>query len=148
MYNTLIKYVVAVVVLVGTHWAAYYSGKQEALKDVKVVEQIYKERLNTVQNRHDESVEILEREYDKQITDINNSLSVALNRLQQRPTRPQVITETREIREPCTGRELFREDGEFLTREAARAERVVKERDYYFQRYEEARLMLERLNNE
>lgn len=47
----------------------------------------------------------------------------------------------------CTGRELYREDGEFLVGEATAAERIRIERDYYYERYEEARQQLERLKN-
>ena len=47
----------------------------------------------------------------------------------------------------CTGRELYREDGEFLVGEASAAERIRLERDYYYERYEEARKQIERLKN-
>lgn len=41
-----------------------------------------------------------------------------------------------------TGAELSREDGEFLAWEAARAERIMKERDDYYNKYESARKRL------
>lgn len=47
------------------------------------------------------------------------------------------------IRGPITGAQLPREDGEFLAGEASRAERVLKERDYYYKEYESARKKLE-----
>lgn len=46
----------------------------------------------------------------------------------------------------CTGSELSREDGEFLAGEASRAQQLVRERDYYYERYEDARISLEKLN--
>lgn len=48
----------------------------------------------------------------------------------------------------CTGAELSREDAEFLAGEAARADRITKERDYYYNEYEKARLRVELLNKE
>lgn len=48
----------------------------------------------------------------------------------------------------CTGAELSREDAEFLAGEAARAEAVLKDRDFYYKRYEDARNKVEKLNKE
>lgn len=45
----------------------------------------------------------------------------------------------------CTGSELYREDGEFLAGEAARADKLIVERDFYWQSYENARKELENL---
>lgn len=47
------------------------------------------------------------------------------------------------IVQTCTGAELSREDAEFLAGESARADKVVKERDYYYGEYERARKALE-----
>lgn len=85
----------------------------------------------------------LERLKDEQIKSINDKLNAALNSLHNRPSRPSIEYVTiAEDRSSCTGRELFREDAEFLTREAARADRILKERDYYFEQYENARKKL------
>lgn len=68
--------------------------------------------------------------------------------LQHRATRAETklastnITATPVV-QTCTGRELSREDAEFLAGEAARAERIVKERDYYYGEYERARQAVE-----
>lgn len=61
--------------------------------------------------------------------------------LRNRPSRSG--PETTETRKTCTGAELYREDGLFLAREAARAERITKERDFYYEQYERARAALE-----
>jgi len=148
MYNTLIKWGVVVLALVCSHYTAYHLGKTEAQKEVVLAHKVYEAKLNMSEEQHEHAIAKLNKEKDEEITSITVARDNAIRGLQQRPSRPQVITETREIREACTGRELFKEDGEFLTREAARAERIIVERDFYFQRYEEARLMLERLNNE
>lgn len=76
---------------------------------------------------------------DETINRINTKLADALSRLHNRPTRPASLSQDTPVVQACTARELYREDGEFLTREAARAESVVAERDYYYQQYEEVR---------
>lgn len=86
---------------------------------------------------------------DAKIKDINGRLSVALNELRDRPKRPapQDPTAPPEDRKACTGADLYGEDAEFLTREAARADTIVEERDFYYRRYEQARDALQSLRN-
>jgi hypothetical protein len=76
---------------------------------------------------------------DEKIDAITRERDAALVRLRNRPTRPTTATKDTPSVQACTGRELYREDGEFLTREAARAESILAERDYYYQQYEEVR---------
>jgi hypothetical protein len=80
---------------------------------------------------------------DEQIKTINARVGVLIRELHTRPSRSTTTPDT----PSCTGRELYREDGEFLAREAARAEKIIKERDFYYEQYEEARKALERLQN-
>lgn len=73
--------------------------------------------------------------------------------LQHRATRAESKASSTNISaspvvQTCTGAELSREDAEFLAREAARADGVLAERDYYFSQYEKARLAVEKLNKE
>lgn len=82
------------------------------------------------------------------IKDISGQLNSALISLQSRPYRPQPSTDSSgsaTTPQTCTGRELPREDAEFLTRESAAAQEIVVERDYYYQEYENLRLILEQL---
>lgn len=64
--------------------------------------------------------------------------------LRKRPTRPSQAGSSATARSTgsCTGSELYREDAEFLAGEAARADKVTIERDYYYERYEDARNLL------
>lgn len=59
--------------------------------------------------------------------------------LLQRSPRPPSLPSTPNPPATCTGAQLYREDGEFLAGEAARAEQVRIERDYYYNRYESVR---------
>lgn len=86
----------------------------------------------------------LERK-DEKINRISVERDAALERLRNRPSRPNNDSPT-EDRRSCRGTELYREDAEFLTREAARAEMILTERNFYWERYENARQQLEKLN--
>lgn len=131
-------------------WAFHEYDKAQAVN--KVVEQAekaskdYKERTERVQKTLDASHRLALKEKDVKITSIERNLRSDIERLRNREVRPNVVTIT-ETRETCTGTGLYREDAEFLTREAARAEKVRIERDYYWQQYEDARLELEKLND-
>ena len=131
-------------------WAFHEYDKAQAVNEV--VEQAekaskdYKERTERVQKTLDASHRLALKEKDVKITSIERNLRSDIERLRNREVRPNVVTIT-ETRETCTGTGLYREDAEFLTREAARAEEVRIERDYFWQQYENARLELEKLND-
>lgn len=84
-------------------------------------------------------------EKDDKINSVNSKLAAALNSLHNRPTRSEQHSSNQEAPASCTGRELSREDAEFLTREAARANQVVVERDYFYNEYEIVRKNLDEL---
>lgn len=131
-------------------WAFHEYDKAQAVNEVvKQAEKAskdYKERTERVQKTLDASHRLALKEKDVKITSIERNLRSDIERLRNREVRPNVVTIT-ETRETCTGTGLYREDAEFLTREAARAEKVRIERDYYWQQYEDARLELEKLND-
>lgn len=130
-------------------WAFHEYDKAQAVNEVvKQAEKAskdYKERTERVQKTLDASHRLALKEKDVKITSIERNLRSDIERLRNREVRPNVVTIT-ETRETCTGTGLYREDAEFLTREAARAEKVRIERDYYWQQYEDARLKLGELN--
>lgn len=106
----------------------------------------YAERTERATKALEASLRSETKQKDAKIDSIQRQLADTIKRLRERPVRPNVVTVT-EIREACTGRELYREDGEFLAREAARSERVLEERNFYWQQYENARVKLEELND-
>lgn len=67
-----------------------------------------------------------------------------LDSLRKRPTRPTQTgsSTTAKTTGSCTGAELYRDDAEFLAGQAALADKVVIERDFYYERYESARRLL------
>lgn len=130
-------------------WAFHEYDKAQAVNEVveqaKKASKEYKERTERVQKTLEDSHRLALKEKDDKITSIERNLRSDIERLRNREVRPNVVTIT-ETRETCTGTGLYREDAEFLTREAARAEKVRIERDYYWQQYEDSRLKLGELN--
>lgn len=89
---------------------------------------------------------LVEQEKNDEIKKLTADAEFLRISLQQRPSRPQTIYINTEVASSCTGRELYKEDGEFLVREAARAQSVVAERNYYYQQYEQVRKKLNEFN--
>lgn len=87
-----------------------------------------------------ESLGILHEEY----TAIDSALSESNSLLQHYKNKPSASQPTSAA---CADRgpELYREDADFLIKEAGRAEKVLKERNFYYERYEFARKELETL---
>jgi hypothetical protein len=67
--------------------------------------------------------EQIERVKNNEINSINSKLRSALIELQQRPSRQSTDQATSDC-QGASGRDLSRQDAEFLTREAARADRI------------------------
>jgi hypothetical protein len=101
------------------------------------------QKARKTEHKLQEHTDRLRESKDAEIKSISNKLSVALNELRNRPKRPSSPPEDTGTTKACTGGELFREDAEFLTREAARADRVLVERDYYYSQYESVRRLLD-----
>lgn len=89
-----------------------------------------------------------ERKKHAELNDIINWQSTTIDGLRKRPTRSELNSAVAEARKACTGAELYREDGEFLTGEAARAERIRVERDHLYEQYERARQKLDALKGD
>ena len=78
---------------------------------------------------------------------MDTQLANALSKLRKRPARPTDRPITPTVGKTCTGAELYKEDGEFLTGAAFRAERLIVDRDFYYNEYENARQALEGLKH-
>lgn len=91
---------------------------------------------------------ISEKAKDVKIQNLTNSLNSAISSLSKRPQRQpaQVNTNPPSIASSCTGAGLYREDGSFLAGEAARADKALIDRDFYYEQYEQARKNLESMN--
>lgn len=140
--------------LYGLHiWDRSSTVKKEVTREVEILNVGYQKRINEqvaktrlVETKLKEFKNESEKSKQAAISAIDSKLVVAINELRneraKRPT-PKANTPIAPIIGTCTGRELYAEDGEFLTREAARADKVVVERNYYYTQYENARKVLD-----
>ena len=139
-YYKLIGAAVVLGLLVGWH----YYDRSEAITAAETAliakyDKVYQEKVLKAQEASNDLLAATiedERVKNEALSDINAWQHATIISLQQRPTRAQLNSAVAEARKACTGAELYREDAEFLAREAARAERLIKERDFYYERYE------------
>lgn len=114
---------------------ADYSKRLKAAEEKTAkVEKELKDDANKIKNDRDTTISVLTASRD-----------LALKRLSERKARPsaQPSGEVASVGGSCTARELYREDAEFLTREAYRAQSIIVERDYYYNQYELTRKKLD-----
>jgi len=135
---------VVVTALVAFHLNAIEDAKDEVNKKWQTAQlQTDIERGVKEKTILDNALE-LEREKNAEITKLNIVADNLRNSLRNRPSRETIVYRDNSIPpQACTGAELSREDGEFLAGEAARAEELIKERDFYYKQYEQVR---EKLN--
>ena len=117
------------------------------------VEQKWEQRVEEISRKVKEAEgeivlrsSILEQEKNIEITRINQRADALVRSLQQRSSRTENANNNPTVESSCTGRELYKEDGEFLVREAARADRILEERNYYYEQYELIRNKLDEFN--
>lgn len=107
-------------------FASYdYGTKSSKLK----LEQYKKEQAELVIKEQEKLYKII-KDKESEIKNLNNRTATVLNGLQQRPQRETLskpsVEPTNCPRAGSTGDQLFREDAEFLIREASKAE-VLKQ---------------------
>lgn len=135
------KYIVGAVLasLIGIGFWLDYRAKESVRKEFEAQVASAKETSLILRKSNDLAL----GKKNAEIETINSKLALLRSELRKRPSRSTAS----QAGTTCTGRELPREDAEFLAGEAARAERIMKERNFYYERYEEARQQLERLKN-
>lgn len=97
-----------------------------------------REKEQSLTNKAD----LLRKDKDVQITNIRSKLDAALVELRKRKERPAVVREVPGTPAACdgaSGAELFREDAEFLRREAARADEIAVKLNACIAQYNELR---------
>ena len=153
MSPQLIKLVFAFALLGGLYVGhLYLVDKAVDAKELSMKKEFDKQMLESIEDatktedklRNSLNKKIQER--DKQIANITAE-HARLNRLlNTRPSRED-NPQTSGSESSCTGSKLYREDGEFLTGEAARAEKLIEDRDFYYQVYLKTYNELEELRN-
>lgn len=106
-------------------YAAYAKGQEEARKKEQELQA---------------NADKLRREKDAEIRNINARATALANSLQQRQTRPAVadsLPSTTSVgQSACTGKQLYREDGEFLVRIAREADELRVALQQCYKQYE------------
>jgi len=125
-----------ILLLAGTHWKAFVMGGNAVQAQWTADKLTQAEQTLTLTAEAAATTDRLQLDADKlrktknaQIARLNADLSTALAGLSNRPARPgagSVPTDPTAGASPgCTGSSLWRDDGEFLAREAARADGLL-----------------------
>lgn len=152
-YRLLAK-AVLVLLLVAAALAAYHwwAGRQQAIGEARVqarwdADNIRRERATNAQReaharegfRRFELHASIEERKNREIAALHHRVAGLLDQLRSRPERPAGSGTAAGNPAPgqaCTGAELYRPDAEFLVREAARAQRILAERDACHDKYD------------
>jgi hypothetical protein len=94
------------------------------------------QQVRKIETELTQKIEKLERKKNGEIANVNARLRVALSELSERTSRSTTSTSPTDCK-GTTGTELSREDAEFLTREAARADRLRSALGACYVQYEE-----------
>lgn len=94
------------------------------------------QQVRKIETELTQKIEKIERKKNGEIANVNARLRVALSELSERTSRSTTSESTTDCK-GTTGTELSREDAEFLTREAARADRLRSALGACYVQYEE-----------
>lgn len=143
--------VLIAVALAASHWKVYKVGQNEVqakwtaekLDTAQQTLRLLESRDRTTTALQD-NTDALRRTKNAQIARLDADLAAALAGLQDRPDRPggaNLPTDTGagSASSGCTGKELFRDDGEFLTRLAGDADKLRINLKACYAQYEAAR---------
>jgi len=108
----------AVLAMAGLGYGKYEHYQFEEYKAEEVKNAREKE------HQQQDAADQIRKDKDAQITAINNQLADALVQLRNRPSRSSQVSENGQSSVGCTGAQLYREDSDFLQREATRAETI------------------------
>ena len=125
--KSIIAAVAVVVVVLGLFWLHHKIDKggydrraaEQVVIDAKAKAKADKETADLQAN-----ADKLRGEKDAQIAILSNQRDAALASLRARPARPSAPASDGQTATGCTGSQLYRDDGEFLVREAARADEI------------------------
>jgi hypothetical protein len=138
--------------LAGTHWKAYTAGQKNvqaewAQEKEQQAAQIAETRAQAAIKTEalQSAADTLRRTKNAKIAQLDADLADALDRLHNRPARPRASdlptdTGAGDAARGCTGKELFKDDSEFLTRIAAEADKLRTNLKACYQQYEAARI--------
>lgn len=124
----IIAIIVLIGMLIGLGWAIHDSGYDSGVADENVIQAevtrlAVKAAREKEQKAQKEINDGLQKQYDE-LADINDNLANSLVRLRTRAKRQHMSDSAKANCKGVTGAELSAEDGRFLIREAARADKL------------------------
>lgn len=141
------------VFLAGTHWKAYKSGQKdiraewnaEKLDTAQQTLRLLEKNTRTSAELQD-NADKTRRAKNAQIERLDTDLASALERLRERPARPNGSDLPADTgagsSAGCTGAQLYRSDSQFLTRESDRAQRILADLAQCQTAYDQARKLV------
>jgi len=151
-----VKLAIVLFVLAGLftyHKVIVHEAVTEAISDIQTqqVKENFKlkERSLNTQIALQEYFDKIQKDKDEKLKSLNSRVASLTLSLQQRPSRaePSGVSDNpgnEETRQGSTGAELYREDSEFLLREATRAELIKEELLTCYRRYDTAKETLDK----
>lgn len=166
--NTIINFFagwqVKLVLVLALLFGAYTWHKAEVRVAVKetvaqIESQAAKENFKLKERSLDSQIALqqkaddIQKEKDAKIKTLTGRVAALTRSLSDRPNRPEasgisVNPGTQESQSGATGAQLYRQDGEFLTREAARAEEIKEELLACYKSYDAAKAALDKFKKE
>ena len=139
--------VIALGALGGAGWYIHTNALQK--QRVELLEQ----HARNLQRVTDSEIELRNKkdaayeDLQKKLRNSDARANKLSDELRNRPPRTASPSVPPEAGGACTGAGLYRDDALFLNWFSSQTERLKEERNYYYGRYEDARLQLERLKN-
>ena len=158
--NSKVKLLILALVLVSLfayHKVLVHEAITEAVAEVElnISKENFKlkERSLNAQIELQQSFDNIQKDKDAKIKNLNARVASLTRSLQERPSRPESsgVPDNSRIEETpkgATGAQLYRQDGEFLAREAARAELIKEELLGCYKSYDAAKEALDRYKKE
>lgn len=154
------KLIIIVIVLVSLfawHKAIVHEAVTEAVAEVEL--NISKENFKLKEHSLNAQIELqqsfdnIQKDKDAKIKNLNARVASLTRSLQERTSRPESSrvpdnSRIEEVRQGSTGTGLYREDSEFLSREAARAELIKEELLGCYKSYDTAKEALDKYKRE
>ena len=115
---------VAIILFCGgfVNGCSYHQSKQEKV-------------IREKEHEYQAATDKIRKDKDEKINAINNQLADAISELRKRPSRTSETSDG-SVAKGCNGSQLYAEDAEFLTREAARADQLRAALDACYKQYD------------
>ena len=141
----ILEAIVAFILVIAIGYGVWlYKDRQYQKLNTEYTQLIEQSEQLALQHSNELAVnkESADKEKDEAIKRNTAAYQSIVNSLRNRQERPSNLPSNSNAPSTCTGAQLYRQDAEFLAREAARADQAIIDRDYYYEQYESVRRTL------